>query len=164
MPVCMHLNKDKIAIVDEEDFEFLSHFRWHAKKPSNSNCWYAYSYQKTRPKTISMHREILKHHGILKDKTSVDHIDGNGLNNQKSNLRLATASQQISNRGMHKNNKCGFKGVSTHGNKFRATICFNKHWIYLGAFETAIEAANAYDKKAFELFGEFAKLNFTKEK
>ena len=106
-----------------------------------------------------MHREIL---GITDPKINVDHLDGDGLNNQRSNLRVCTDSQNGANRGKQKNNKSGYKGV--HWNKktkkWAAQIQYHKKVLNLGYYSDIIEAAKAYDKKALELFGEFARLNF----
>jgi len=92
----------------------------------------------------------------------VDHKDGNGLNNRKANLRLCTNSQNQANRnGTQRNNTSGFNGVtwSKHDKKWRAKIMLNKKRVHLGGYYTAAEAANAYDKAAIKLFGEFARVN-----
>ena len=88
----------------------------------------------------------------------VDHKDGNGLNNQKSNLRFCNFSQNRMNTGANKNNKLGIKGVRMRApNLYEVTIKFNGKNIYLGRFDNSISAAEAYQKKAKELFGEFVK-------
>lgn len=94
----------------------------------------------------------------------IDHRDGNKLNNQKCNLRICTPTQNKRNIKKQSNNKAGYKGVSYFGNKYiRATISINRKQIHLGFFPDLITAAKAYDKKAKELFGEFAYLNFPEE-
>jgi hypothetical protein len=100
----------------------------------------------------------------------VDHIDNNKLNNQKSNLRLATHHQNQFNSNLQRNNTSGYIGVVYHKNykknkiskmsHWHARIKFNSKHISLGYYQTPEEAAKAYDKKAKELFGEFAKTNF----
>lgn len=107
---------------------------------------------------VFMHRAILK---PQKGK-EVDHKDGDGLNNQKNNLRLATKSQNNQNQKRpHKNSTSKYKGVSWDKNhkKWLSQIKINYQNIYLGLFDCEIEAANKYNQKARELFGEFACLN-----
>lgn len=90
----------------------------------------------------------------------VDHINHDKLDNRKSNLRIVTQQQNLMNRKVFKNNKTGFKGVSVYGEKYRASIRKNGKREYLGFFKNPIDAAKAYDKRAIELFGEYAVLNF----
>lgn len=98
----------------------------------------------------------------------IDHIDGNGLNNTKSNLRLCNRSQNAMNKKLKSNSKTGWRGVTRPKTK---NYKLKKPWkayirpkgqsfITIGYYKTAEEAAKAYDEKAKELFGEFAKLNF----
>lgn len=89
----------------------------------------------------------------------LDHIDGNGYNNKIENLRPATRRQNAKNQGVAKNNKTGFKGVCLKDGRITASICSDGEKYQLGAFNTTLEAAKAYDKKAIELHGEFAKTN-----
>ena len=108
--------------------------------------------------SVRMHRVIT---GAPKSR-QVDHINGNGLDNTRINLRLCDASQNQANRGKPINCKSGFKGVSWNKQK-RKWIAFiqvlGKH-IYLGGFDCKIYAARVYDEKAKEVFGEFARTNF----
>lgn len=151
------LTHGKVAVIDDVDAE-LSTAGWFAMKPTvgkhRRKSWYAV---RTVPGgTTYLHREIL---GITDPTTQVDHRDGDGLNCQRNNLRVATPSQNGMNRGPSICNTCGYKGVSWHkkSQKWRATLR-NKH---LGLFDTKEEAAAAYDVAAFRLFGEFAYLNFS---
>jgi hypothetical protein len=93
-------------------------------------------------------------------KVMVDHKDGNGLNNQRSNLRICTNGQNKQNGTVYKNSKTGFRGVTYRKdlNKFRSKISFNGKEIHLGYFDTALEAAQVRDRKALELHGEFARM------
>ncbi len=147
------LTRGKFAIVDEEDFERLNRYKWHAICVRGK--WYA----RRAPggKVIMMHREIMK---APKDKL-VDHIDGNGLNNRRCNLRFCTQQQNMQNRRpLLRTSR--FKGVSYCKNteKFHAEITRSRRKTFIGSFDDEIEAAKAYDRKAIELFGEFAYLNF----
>ena len=156
----IRLTQGKYAIVDDEYFDRLNGFKWCAHK--NRKTYYAVrnsKRQKGRRTFICMHREIL---GLkTSDGKDTDHINGNGLDNRRVNLRPCTPSQNQHNRRSF----CGtskYKGVSWHkrDKKWQAYIRLNGKLIHLGLFDSEIEAARAYDIKAKELFGEFAHLNF----
>lgn len=107
---------------------------------------------------------MLLHRFLLQpeDGMSVDHIDGNGLNNQRSNLRLATHGQNMMNRRKHVNNTSGYTGVcwDKGAEKWRATLSYRGKTLHIGRFQEPADAALARDKLARELHGEFAQLNF----
>jgi len=90
----------------------------------------------------------------------VDHKDGDGLNNQRSNLRRSSALQNSQNQRLSRRNKSGFKGVFFKGPKWMASIRMNGRSTHLGMFDSAEAAALAYDAAAAAAFGEFARLNF----
>lgn len=91
----------------------------------------------------------------------IDHIDGDGLNNRIENLRLSDRTQNMCNRPMYKCNKTGYKGVSiTREGSYLSQIAYQKKSYRLGRFSCPIEAARAYDRKAVELHGEYARTNF----
>lgn len=98
----------------------------------------------------------------LPSNFQIDHIDGNGLNNSKDNLRLATPSDNRKNTQKSIRNKSGYKGVSWHNRdkKWRSQIGYNGIHFYIGSYNNPILAAIEYDKKAIELFGEYACINF----
>jgi hypothetical protein len=87
----------------------------------------------------------------------IDHRDGNPSNDRWENLRRATRSQNSANRRLHRNNTCGYKGVSRDGGRWRAAICKNGRRHHLGIFSTPQAAHAAYAKAARKLFGEFAR-------
>ena len=164
----IELSQNKVAVVDDEDFEWLSQWKWYATKSRNT--FYAVRDVKAlrtdgtqQIKVIHMHRFILDAPiGVF-----VDHKDGDGLNNSRQNIRIATKHQNEFNQGLRLNNTSGYRGVSLarkhkplDADKWRAGICLNQKYYSLGAFGTREEAARAYDAKAKELFGEFARLNF----
>jgi len=124
-----------------------------------SNCTF-YAVRADGNTKTSMHREIMNAPKGL----DVDHIDGNGLNNRKSNLRLCTHAENVHNSRPMRNGSSKYKGVCWHKTykKWYSSIGKTGKRFYLGRFDNEIDAALAYDKKAKELFGEFAYLNFAK--
>ena len=145
-------NTDIVAFVDDEDYERISKFRWHARQRNNT--WYAVRYTST--KTIGMHTEVLR------TPVRIDHKDRNGLNNQKENLREATHSINNQNRQKFKiESSSKFKGVHwlSRDGKWVAGYGLDNKWFRIGAFKTELEAAKAYDKKVLEVYGEDACTN-----
>jgi len=157
------LTLGKFALVDDEDYGWLSQWKWHALKARNT--YYA---QRSVPlgngkyKNLRMHREVVKTpQGLF-----TDHIDGDGLNNQKANLRFCTLQQNQFNRSPRKNCTSKFKGVSwkKSDKKWVAKINIDKKVTHIGFFTDEVEAAKAYDRMAREVYGEFARLNFPNQK
>ena len=159
------LSQGKVALVDDEDYDRLTHLcSWHVSKvtPKNKQV-YAYGalqigYKRQMP--LAMHRVIMK----AKSGQLIDHINGNGLDNRKENLRFCTRSEDGANR-MAQPHSSMFKGVSFHKQtgQWKAQIKKDGKNIHIGYFRTEEAAARAYDAKAKELFGEFAQLNFTED-
>jgi hypothetical protein len=149
------LTQGKFAIVGAEDYEWLSQYKWCALKTHNNKF---YAVRRKNNKTIIMHRQIMNAPAGL----VVDHIDGNSLNNRKTNLRICTQAQNIHNSQPRRNRSSKYKGVfwDKVNKKWSTNIRKGDKRIYLGGFDDEIEAALAYDRKAAELFGEFAYLNF----
>lgn len=149
------LTQGKFATVDDDVYERLTQWKWFAWLGGRT--WYARRSEGKAPtqKCIYMHREI-----VNASNAQVDHRDGNGLNNQRFNLRLCTHRENMRNRSVNKNNRNGFKGVTRVGKKFRARIEVHKENIHLGYFPTLEEAARVYDDAAKKYFGEFARTNF----
>lgn len=109
-----------------------------------------------KQKRIRLHRLIM---GFPK-KMMIDHINGNKLDNRKSNLRICNGKENTRNSSVQKRNKLGVKGVSiTHSNTYQAQIQVDGKLKYLGSYKTIKEAADAYDLAAQKYFGEFARLN-----
>lgn len=143
------------VMVDDEDYEWLNQYNWRANHDGTVLGWMGTSKDKQRP--ILIHRLILN----APEHLEVDHIDGNRLNNQRSNLRLATSSQNKMNRGPRKDNTSGYKGVSWHSQrlKWTARVKAGQKYIHLGLFDSKEAAALAYNSAARLLHGEFAWLN-----
>lgn len=164
----IELTKGKVAIVDDEDYEWLIKLKWHYNPRQNEKTTTGYAVHNITiaPNTqtlVYMHRMILN---VPKD-VKVDHINGNTLDNKKSNLRVASAQQNNFNRKHHDNVSSRFKGVCWHKRDkiWAAGICRDGKIMFLGYFDDEIQAARAYNKAALKYFGEFAKLNeFNEEK
>jgi hypothetical protein len=153
------LTQGKYAIVDPEDFERLNKHKWYAARDTRT--FYAHRHKRVGKKYVSigMHREILDPPGHL----VVDHINHNGLDNRKANLRLATSAQNSYNRRqLRKNKSSKYIGVSwkERTKKWAAIICYKRENIIIGYFKDEIQAAKAYDKAAKKYHGEFASPNF----
>lgn len=135
------------VLVDDSDYPELSRYKWHL---------FAGHYA-GRTGHICMHRQILN----APSHASVDHIDGNGLNNTRANLRLVTQSQNNMNARPRQNSTSRYKGVywNKYHQKWYARIHVNGRGIYLGRYATQREAALAYNEAAKQHFGEYARLN-----
>ena len=151
----MQLSQSKIALVDDEDYWYLMQFTWHAI--NKGDLWYArHSFKKPNFKFgYSMYM-----HNLLMDSTNqVDHVDRNGLNNARNNLRFATSQQNSANSIRKIHGTSIFKGVSWSGKRWRAQIKVNGITKNLGEFIVEEDAARAYDEAAKEYFGAYAILN-----
>ncbi len=154
------LTRGLLALVDDSDFEALSHFRWHAigNRSRYTNYAAANSHDpKPLRRTILMHRQIMN----PPDGMVVDHIDGNGLNNQRSNLRILTQSQNLGRASLCAANTSGFKGVTfdRQTGRWKASIQSNGKMINIGRFDDIAEAARARDEMAIKIYGEYAYKN-----
>jgi hypothetical protein len=148
------LTQNKEALVDDDDYERLARFKWTAFRPYRTYYAVRWVGKGKQKRGVYMHREIL---GAKSRNEKVDHQNGNGLDNRRKNLRIATHSQNLYNRGRPKQNTSGFKGVSwdTKTGKWVAQLWFDKRRLVLGYFTNKLKAANAYKNKARELHGEF---------
>lgn len=159
------LTRNKEALVDDQDFDYLNKFNWHSSCRIRGGRKIFYAARKFRKQNglwsnLYMHKELMKD---VPNKVQIDHKDGNTLNNQKENLRLASHGQNLHNRGKQKNNTSGYKGVFyvkiTKSPRWLAQIIFNGEQIYLGRFKSPVEAAKAYNIGAIKYHGKFASLN-----
>jgi len=154
------LTQGKFAIVDPQDYERLSKHKWQASRfPRSYYATRCVSIGNGRQKNIPMHRDIIK----IEDGFCCDHINHNGLDNRKVNLRQASRAQNSWNkrkqRGKHSSKH---KGVSwfKRENKWQARIQANGRKIFLGSYKNQIDAAKAYDEAAKLYYKDFAVLNF----
>jgi hypothetical protein len=168
-------------LVDDDDYELASQYKWHVHKGKNGRLYARTSidhpdggtivriingkeYECKKQTTIYMHQLINK----TPKGMYTDHINPeNTLDNRKANLRTCTNQQNCANRGVNKNNTHGFKGITYDERKkitpWTARIGYEGKRIYIGNYKTLEEAARAYDRKAIELNGAFAHLNFPEE-
>lgn len=152
------LNKGYVTQVDDDDFEWLNQYRWWAKKGRNT----LYAIRKECingiRKDVRMHRQIL---GLNDPKVFGDHRDGDGLNNQRYNIRKCTIAENNMNAGRISVGSSSYKGVSISntGGDWVARIGVSGKIKYIGKFETQELAAIAYNEAAIKYHGEFARLN-----
>lgn len=142
-----------VAVIDESDADavFAHAASWRLDRQANGTLLYARAGD-----GIYLHRLILE----APRGVHVDHVNGNGLINCRANLRLATSGQNLRNQRARTTSTSGMKGIYPRRGRWEAKIVLNYQPIRIGRFDTPEEAARAYDAKARELFGEFARLNF----
>jgi hypothetical protein len=141
------LKLNRFAIIDKEDLSKIFKYSWHM----SSSDGHFYAVTSRTCGQLRMHRIIMD----CPDGYVVDHINNDGLDNRKSNLRICLSQQNACNRKLNSNSSTGFKGVHKSGNRFNSTIRAKGIDYRLGTFDTAEEAYIAYVEKAKELHGEF---------
>ena len=153
------LTQGQVALVDDQDFEFLNQWKWHLKKDGERK----YAVRNLpllngKQKRLSMHRLIMC---MPDDGVLIDHKNRNGLDNRKCNLRICSLNDNLKNKKIYSNNTSGYKGVGWHkrDKTWLARIKVNKKYIHLGCFKDPKDAAVAYNNAASKYFGEFALLN-----
>lgn len=157
----IELTQGRVAIVDDEDFEWLSEWKWYyARNREDRKTGYAvrsnYSDSKQQPQ-IQMHIAILQRHKRWKHRGKVDHHNTCGCDNQKVNLRLATCSANGANKKRHSNNTSGITGVRWHKltSKWEARLFIDGKYKYLGLFANKIDAIAVRRQAEIEHFGEY---------
>jgi hypothetical protein len=154
------LTQGKEALVSNKDYGYLQRWHWCAGRYRNGLFYaVAHDYRNGRRVTVYMHRLIARRKGIAL-RWKVDHVDQNGLNNQRRNLRAATTRQNRVNCRLSRNNTSGFRGVGHDGRRdWRARIRVNNELIVLGRFRSRRRAAREYNKAALKYGGRHACLN-----
>lgn len=155
------LTRGKVALVDEADFARLDEWKWHVHEGPDERYIYA---GRRRRKGEGPRGVVLMHRVILGAPAGlvVDHINGDGLDNRRANLRLASIADNAHNQRLARNNTLGVKGVwrGRRPDRWHATIHVHGRALWLGLHRSLEEAARAYDRAAREHFGEFARTNF----
>ena len=154
------LQNGSFALVDDEDYEELSKFKWYADKRPRS-CYVRRLEKNNTPegprqRCIYLHRQIMQPPPGM----DVDHINSDAMDNRRDNLRICTRSQNNQNARRRVDSNQAYKGVwiTTNG-KYAARIYDKGKKLHIGVFDSELSAASAYDQKAKELFGQYAKLN-----
>lgn len=164
---------NKPMVIDDEKFSEVMEHKWSIRNPKlpespnrHGSPYYPYTWIRKEKGSykIEIHRFLIPN---VPKGMQRDHKNGDIFDNRMCNIRICTPSQNSINRGISKNNTSGYKGVTRNPNKnkpWKATITKDGKTIHIGSFSSKINAAKAYDKKALELFGEFAYLNFSENK
>lgn len=152
------LTQGKVALVDDEDYAIVLRWKWCLSRGQGGLKYAIHSIRANgHLTTIPMHRVILR----LYQGRVCDHINGDGLDNRKANLRLCTQQQNTYNQRARRVSATGYKGPYLHkGGLWKSSITVNGKTKYLGYWQTARQAALIYDAAARQYFGEFARLNF----
>lgn len=162
----IELTQGQFALIDKGEVNKILQNNWHAYRQENAKTFYAkaHLFKGGEDKTIHMHRIIMDcPAGMV-----VDHINGNGLDNRKCNLRICSPFENMGNKRPQKNKSSQYKGVTRWEYRYKnkvedrwiARIQNNNRQRSLGYFRTEVEAALAYDKAAKSTFGPYARLNF----
>lgn len=157
----IQLTQGQVTLIDEVDAD-LAESSWYAGKERRGKTFYAARRVRNPDGTRSLerlHQVIARRMGIVGPP---DHIDRNGLNNRRNNLRPDPNGRNNANKDRQRNNASGYRGVSWHrgAGKWQTSISVGGKTRGLGLYADKIEAAKAYDRAALEAFGEFAVLNF----
>lgn len=153
----INLSRGLVAIVDDDLFDYLNQWKWYAYP--HRGTFYA---RRNRGVTEAGKPQEIMHVRIMQPRegNQVDHINGNGLDNRRENLRECTHTENMRNRKIHRNNTSGYKGVYKKKQGWFSAISVNGEFKYLGCYTEKEDAAKAYDVAAKDFYGEFAKTNF----
>jgi hypothetical protein len=157
------LHNGAVALVDDEDYESLSKYKWNCNNRSYASRSVTLEQWRNGDREHLLYSVVMMHRVIMDapDGMDVDHKNHDRLDNRKSNLRICTRQQNLQNRQKSLNTKNKYKGVTRlSSHKWKASIYYRKKQKLIGFFETEEMAAKAYDEKAKSCFGEFACLNF----
>lgn len=148
------LTKGHRCVIDAKDVSLVSSYSWYAEEKKTT------VYAKTSYRDGEKYKSIFMHRLLLRpdDGKFCDHIDHDGLNNRRSNLRVCTIRENLANSRLRATSSSGYKGVywEKDRGKWRAQIGFNGKKIKLGRYDTPEEAHKAYVKASQELYGEFS--------
>lgn len=161
IPVYSKAHPGRFALVDQSDVHLVAGRSWTLMHPNRT--WYARSEGRRsegEPKAFLMHRLIM---GVSDRWQLVDHINHDGLDNRRCNLRIVTMQQNLFNQKPSRKSSSQYKGVSARGRRWAASIMVAGVVYYLGTFETEIQAARAYDAEARKHHGEYGYFNFPDE-
>jgi hypothetical protein len=152
----VELTQGKVARIDDEDWPLIAPYRWYAANTSNGTRWYAHA---TPMRGGNRATKVKMHHLILGLK-HVDHIDEDGLNNRRDNLRPSTNAQNQQNTGS-RGGSSQYKGVSWDARKEKWRVAFRCEgkYFFVGNYSAETDAARAYNAAILPLAGEFARLN-----
>lgn len=158
MNMKISLSKGGFVLVDDVDYPILNQYKWYLHTSGYAR---TSLYVEKKHVKLYMHRLIMNTPRHL----STDHINGNRLDNRRSNLRICTESQNRMNTGLRSNNKSGYKGVSWDKEKKKWTVRVRIEGKakYLGYFTNKIVAAKVYNEWASKLYGEYARINIINE-
>jgi hypothetical protein len=157
----IRLKDGSVALVDPEDWPWIKPLAWHRCTRANSTLVYAshsFDDEHGKRQNILLHRYVLNL--VNSDEVIVDHANGFGLDNRRSNLRACSAAENTYNKRKHRSSQWPYKGISGRTGRWTAEIQREGIRHHLGSFDSAEAAASAYDAAARRLFGEFARLNF----
>lgn len=157
-PASIPLSRGLVAIVDAADVPFLSQWSWYAVPASDGSTFYA---ARSNNRADGQKRQLRMQNALMQPEAGfvVDHVNRNGLDNRRSNLRIASHRQNMANRRF-KVGVSGFRGVHRWGKRWSANVSVDGTPTVVGVFDTALEAARAYDAAAKTAYGAFAVLNF----
>lgn len=162
------LNFGKVTLVDDEDYDFLALHRWTIKRSYVSTTGLIHTIYAWGRVTPGSRVRTFLHRFLLQPPPGVglDHVNGDGLDNRRCNLRLCSHHQNAANMRKRPDATSRFKGVSLRRSTglWIAQLVVHRKWRKLGSFKDELEAARAYDRAAAEAFGPFARLNFPEAK